>query len=38
MWERARDAVEEVFDSTSFEDLLQTEQSNVEAYACSYCI
>jgi len=37
MWERARDAVTEVYDATTFEGLMKEEQAAGE-YVASYCI
>jgi len=38
MWERARDAVAEVYDATTFEDLMEEEQAAAGEYVASYCI
>ncbi len=38
MWCRARDAVSEVYDKTSFQDLIDEEAAAVEKYVASYCI
>lgn len=38
MWERARDALTDVYDTTTFEDLLEEEQSATGEYVASYCI
>ena len=38
MWSRARDAVAEVYDQTSFQDLIEEEAAAAEKYVASYCI
>ena len=38
MWRRARDAVSEVYDQTSFQDLIDGEAATAEEYVASYCI
>ena len=38
MWSRARDAVAEVYDQTSFQDLIEEEAAATEKYVASYCI
>ena len=38
MWTRARDAVAEVYDSTTFQDLIDAQLAAAEKYAPSYCI
>ncbi len=38
MWSRARDAVAEVYDQTSFQDLIEEEAAAAERYVASYCI
>ncbi len=38
MWSRARDAVAEVYDQTSFEDLIEEEAAAAEKYVARYCI
>ena len=38
MWCRARDAVAEVYDKTSFQNLIDEETVAVEKYVASYCI
>jgi len=38
MWERARDAVAEVYDSTTFQDLLEADAAAAGAEAANYCI
>lgn len=38
MWGRARDAVAEVYDQTSFQNLIDEEAAAAENYVASYCI
>ena len=38
MWRRARDAVAEVYDQTSFQDLIEKEAATAQNYVASYCI
>jgi Rrf2 family transcriptional regulator, cysteine metabolism repressor len=38
MWERARDAVTEVYDATTFQNLIEEEQVAAGEYVASYCI
>ena len=38
MWTRARDAVAEVYDTTTFQDLIDVEQTSSVGYATAYCI
>jgi len=38
MWRRARDAVADVYDTTSLEDLIEAERASAEAHSPSYCI
>jgi len=38
LWSRARDAVAEVYDETTFQDLVDQEQADAEQYVASYCI
>jgi len=38
MWERARDAVEQVFDTTTLEDLIEAESRPAGQYVCDFCI
>jgi len=38
LWKRARDAVSEVYDNTTFEDLLETERAGAEKGAPNYSI
>lgn len=38
MWTQARDAVEQVFDTTTFEDLIETERQSSAGYTLDYCI
>ena len=38
MWTRARDAVAEVYDTTTFQDLIDAEQTSPAGYATAYCI
>jgi len=38
MWSRARDAVAEVYDHTTFQDLIDTEQAPAREVAATYCI
>ena len=38
MWGRARDAVAEVYDQTSFQDLIEEEAAAAEEYVAGYCI
>ena len=38
LWRRARDAVAEVYDQTTFEDLINEERAATEKYVASYCI
>ena len=38
MWTRARDAMAEVYDQTSFQDLINEERANLGKYVASYCI
>ena len=38
MWSRARDAVAEVYDQTSFRDLIEEEAAAAANYVASYCI
>ena len=38
MWSRARDAVSEVYDQTSFQDLIEEEAATAAKYVASYCI
>lgn len=38
MWKRAQDAVSEVYDNTSFQDMLDEEQANMQKFTPNYCI
>ena len=38
MWSRARDAVSEVYDQTSFQDLIDEQNASADKYVASYCI
>lgn len=38
LWERAKQAVAEVYDDTTFEDLLEEERANTDAYVVTYSI
>jgi Rrf2 family protein len=38
MWTRARDVVSEVYDNTSFQDLIEEEAAAADKYVASYCI
>lgn len=38
MWTRAHDAVTEVYDTTTFQDLIDAERSATEGYVAKYCI
>ena len=38
MWTRARDVVSEVYDQTSFQDLIEEEAAAAEKYVARYCI
>lgn len=38
LWERAKQAVAEVYDTTSFQDLVDAERASAERYVVSYCI
>ncbi len=38
MWSRARDAVADVYDTTTFRDLLDQEEAGHNQYVASYCI
>ena len=38
LWERAQRAVSEVYDSTTFQDLVDEEMASAAAYVPSYCI
>ena len=38
MWTRARDAVADVYDTTTFQDLIDEELAVAEGYVASYCI
>ena len=38
MWTRARDAVAEVYDSTTFQDLMDAHRAAAGKYVASYCI
>ena len=38
MWNRARDAVAEVYDETTFRNLLEEEQATIGRYVARYCI
>ncbi len=38
MWSRARDAVAEVYDETTFHDLIEEEQATAGRYVARYCI
>ena len=38
MWERARDAVAQVYDTTTFQDLLDEDRAAHEKYVPGYCI
>ena len=38
MWTRARDVVSEVYDQTSFKDLIEEEAAAAEEYVARYCI
>ena len=38
MWVRARDAVAEIYDQTSFQNLIEEEAAAAENYVASYCI
>jgi Rrf2 family cysteine metabolism transcriptional repressor len=38
MWSQARDAVSEVYDNTTFQDLIDKERLGAEAQANTYCI
>ena len=38
LWSRARDAVAEVYDQTSFQDLIEEEVAAAKEYVASYCI
>jgi len=38
MWKRARDAVADVYDQTTFEDLLENERMAAGRFAANYCI
>ena len=38
MWSRARDAVSEVYDQTSFQDLIDEQRASSDKYVASYCI
>ena len=38
LWERAKQAVTEVYDATSLQDLVDTERASAERYVAGYCI
>lgn len=38
MWARARDAIAEVYDETTFQDLMDEEQASARDYVAGYCI
>lgn len=38
MWTRVRDAVTEVYDTTTFQNLIDAERSATEGYVAKYCI
>lgn len=38
MWRRARDAIAEVYDETTFQDLMDEEQASARGFVASYCI